>query len=215
MTPKQASSLAQKLCLLISINTTNAAPCVTILPGKAADLISLMESLLPWPSRLTLLWLVCALPCQHQQQLLMHHGSKGMSCLHGWLLAADNVTELIKREALQLALLQTFAVLGQADHSLVQPWMVVAARELVASSPLRSVRLAAMKLQRLSNMQAVAQTASSGGSSTDNNRPMCVCSVTKHTLWQPCPSCLASLRLAASGHRAVHVCHLLPCLALL
>lgn len=208
MIAKQALTLAQKLLLLVSHSTTDSAttPPFAILPGKAPELISIMESLLPWTLRLTLLRLVCALSCQHKLQLLLHHGSRGLSCLHEWLLAANDITDMAKREALQLALLQTLAILGHAHRRLVQPWMLLAASKLARSSPLHSVRLAAVKFKRLSEMQAASQ-APGEGSSTDNKRLTCV-ALYPSLLSGDIPSCLTSLTSILSGRRAVDESHI-------
>ena len=150
MLAKQACALTLKLLPVVTRNSTDSI----ILPGKAPELISIIERTMPWTLRLVLLQLVCELQRHQKLQLLMGHGGTGLDCLHGWFQAASNTAEEAKREALQLALLQTFASLARAHCSLVQPWMLMAAYELAASSPLHTVRDAAMKFERAFEIQA-------------------------------------------------------------
>ena len=193
MLAKQTSALAQKLLPLVAHNSTGSV----ILPGKALELVSIMEWPLPWTLRLMLLRLLFELPVEQQLDLLMSRDSKGSACLRRWFQAASNIAEEAKREALHLALLQTFAILRHAHDSLVQPWMLSAADELAATCPLHTVRLAAMKFRRLSEMQADWR-APGEGSTTGINMLTCVTLLTTPS-YQHAP-CLASVVTTLTGH---------------
>ena len=163
MLAKQACTLTLKLLALVARNSTGSV----ILPGKAPELVSIIERTMPWTLRLVLLQLVCELAPQQKLQLLMGHGGTGLDCLHGWFQGASNTAEEAKREALQLALLQTFASLASAHCSLVQPWMLMAAYQLAASCPLPTVRDAAMKFERVFEIQAGLQPREEFSASSD------------------------------------------------
>ena len=145
MISKQIYTLEQKVLLLVAHSITGSA----LLPDRVTELVRLMACTIPWTLRLILLRLICVLPDEQKCELLTDSQSAGLDCLQHWFLAASNIPAAPKREAVQLALLQTFAVLGHADHSLMEPWMLNAANKLVLSCPFSTVRLAAAKFRRL------------------------------------------------------------------
>ena len=215
MLTKQACALTQKLLPLVTHNSTGSF----ILPGKAPELINIMERTTPWTLRLDLLRLVVELPRHQKLQLLMSHGRTGLDCLHGWFQAASSTVEEAKREALQLALLQTFASLARAHYRLVQPWMLRAADQLAASCPLRTVRLAAMMFKRLSEVQAGLQ-APQESNRTGSNRLMYAA---LSPMLYSCTEVLSlgSLTTAAGEHKVVWMrmsytnCYAFFCVAVL
>ena len=152
MLAKQASAMEQKLLLIIDYSTTGC----TILPNKAYELAILMSFTLPWTLRLIFLCLICVLPGKHKLELLTDNQCKTLDCLQEWLVAACNIGSEAKREAILLALLQTFAVVADAEPSLVQPWMWDAANKLILSCPLCTVRLAAIEFRQLCNQEAAS-----------------------------------------------------------
>lgn len=211
MLTKQACALTLKLLPLVTHNSTGSV----VLPGKAPELINIMERTVPWTLRLDLLRLVVKLPCHQKLQILMSNGGPGLDCLHGWFQAASNTAEEAKREALQLALLQTCASLARAHNSLVQPWMLRAADQLAASCPLHTVRLAAMKFKRLTEVQAGLQDLEES-SSTGSNRLMYA------ALSLMLFSCTELLQFGKSNNNCqwlpscshAYFIHLLPCILL-
>ena len=150
MIAKQASAMEQKLLLLVDHSNTGC----TILPNKAHELAKMMTCTLPWTLRLIFLRLICVLPEKHKLELLTDSQCKGLNCLREWLVAACNIGDEAKREAVLLTLLQTFAVLADAKPSLVQPWMLDAADKLILTCPLRTVSLAAVELRQLCKLKA-------------------------------------------------------------